>query len=354
MSSKHRPLVLTVLLVAITIGLVAWTVQDLRLVGRDLKLDVPAVRVRYDPRLGRDDARDGLAASSPAAPSQPVPGRPGSPDALLARCYGQVPPLPVGKSQEEQVFDVLKGGLRTTTDIVVGMSGPPPSPAEERALTRQIAAQIRRKHPPGGSPADRTRIERIFQALLAQAPKAPPMSVTLVGSPKVNAFVVPGGDVYVFAGLLRAMPGDPELAFVLAHEIGHQLLGHTSQTLEVAVAGRRWGSILEAATQGGGTGGLGGQAGEQLAVITNRVLSTTYDQDHEFEADRFGQCLSTQATYAPQGGERAMATLERITGGRRRAAPTEGAGRVAYDIATTHPPGPERQRYLGELRGRLR
>jgi Zn-dependent protease with chaperone function len=45
--------------------------------------------------------------------------------------------------------------------------------------------------------------------------------VMIIPSPEVNAFAVPGGRIMVFAGLLKEIKTENELAFVLAHELGH-------------------------------------------------------------------------------------------------------------------------------------
>jgi Zn-dependent protease with chaperone function len=45
--------------------------------------------------------------------------------------------------------------------------------------------------------------------------------VTIIPSPEVNALAVPGGNIMVFAGLLKEIKTENELAFVIAHELGH-------------------------------------------------------------------------------------------------------------------------------------
>ena len=57
----------------------------------------------------------------------------------------------------------------------------------------------------------------------------------VVDKPLVNAFVLPGGKVVVFAGLLKLFPGDDELAMVLAHEAGHVVARHAAERLSYAV-----------------------------------------------------------------------------------------------------------------------
>ncbi|MEJ5755964.1 M48 family metalloprotease, partial [Salmonella enterica] len=56
-----------------------------------------------------------------------------------------------------------------------------------------------------------------------------PFRVTLLNSPVVNAFALPGGYVYFTRGLLALANNEAELAGVIGHEIGHVTARHTAQ-----------------------------------------------------------------------------------------------------------------------------
>ena len=61
-------------------------------------------------------------------------------------------------------------------------------------------------------------------------------TVHVVESPEMNAWIAPGGHIFVNTGLLKAVGRDDNmLAFVLAHEMGHQLARHAAEkaTLEM-------------------------------------------------------------------------------------------------------------------------
>jgi predicted Zn-dependent protease len=53
----------------------------------------------------------------------------------------------------------------------------------------------------------------------------------VINSPEVNAFVVPGGKVVVYSGLLKLLKTDDELAAVIAHEAGHIVARHVAERL---------------------------------------------------------------------------------------------------------------------------
>jgi predicted Zn-dependent protease len=48
-----------------------------------------------------------------------------------------------------------------------------------------------------------------------------PLNVEVVDDQTVNALAMPGGNIVIFSGLLEAAESENELAFVLAHEMGH-------------------------------------------------------------------------------------------------------------------------------------
>jgi predicted Zn-dependent protease len=92
----------------------------------------------------------------------------------------------------------------------------------------------------------------------------------VIRDPKVNAFCLPAGKVFVFTGILPvAGNDDAELATVLSHEIAHALAHHASERL--------------AREQSGG------------GVFRNLRFS----RDQESEADHIGLFLMTFAGYDP-------------------------------------------------------
>lgn len=57
----------------------------------------------------------------------------------------------------------------------------------------------------------------------------------VVNSRKVNAFVLPNGGIFVFTGLLDAMPQEDAVATVLSHEISHALCEHSREKVSLEV-----------------------------------------------------------------------------------------------------------------------
>src|SRR5262245_42730937 len=59
---------------------------------------------------------------------------------------------------------------------------------------------------------------------------------SIVDTPEINAFALPGGYVYVTRGILALMNSEDELAAVLGHEIGHVAARHGAAQLTKAQA----------------------------------------------------------------------------------------------------------------------
>ncbi|CAN0526939.1 unnamed protein product, partial [Ectocarpus sp. 8 AP-2014] len=53
----------------------------------------------------------------------------------------------------------------------------------------------------------------------------------VVRDENMNAFVLPGGKVVVFTGLLEVTPNEDALASVLGHEVGHVVANHAGEKL---------------------------------------------------------------------------------------------------------------------------
>ncbi|XP_068581565.1 metalloendopeptidase OMA1, mitochondrial [Cebidichthys violaceus] len=77
-------------------------------------------------------------------------------------------------------------------------------------------------------------VERVVQHLAQRNEDIPEVSqvtwsVHVVQSPDVNAFVLPDGKVFMFAGMLEAVADVHQLSVVLGHEMAHAVLGHSAE-----------------------------------------------------------------------------------------------------------------------------
>ena len=133
---------------------------------------------------------------------------------------------------------------------------------------------------------------------------------TLLDTPIVNAFALPGGYVYVTRGVVALAGDEAELAGVMAHEIGHVTARHTAQR-ETRSTLAQGASVLGVILGGLFGGDLGAQAAGSLAQSAAPAWLAGYSRDQEFQADELGIRYLTRAGYDP----RAMSTfLGRLQG----------------------------------------
>lgn len=117
-----------------------------------------------------------------------------------------------------------------------------------------------------------------------------PYTFTIIDSEEVNAFSVPGGYIFVDAGLLNFVHSDDELAAVLGHEIGHVERRHVVTLTQKAKALE---IILDVAgIFAPGISRFGNLAGNLTLYKMARV--------DELQADQYGLMLMSQAGYDPE------------------------------------------------------
>lgn len=120
----------------------------------------------------------------------------------------------------------------------------------------------------------------------------------VIRSPEVNAFVVPGGKVVVYTGLLRMISREDELAAVLAHEVSHVLARHGAERMTQ-------GSVLELLRMVAYWGF--GLPIPQGALVAFFFLPNS--RKAETEADVIGVQLAARACYDPSAAADVFAKL---------------------------------------------
>jgi predicted Zn-dependent protease len=180
------------------------------------------------------------------------------------------------------------------------------SEAEEIAIGQQQDAEIRREMGVYDDPELQRYVSDIGQQL-ARVSHRPnlPWTFTIVDSPAINAFALPGGYIYLTRGILAYLDDEAELAGVLGHEIGHVTARHAAQAYTrqaQAGIGLAILSIFVPATAPFADLGSAGLS----------VLFLRHGRDAELEADRLGVEYGSGAGYDPAGVPRFLATLARI------------------------------------------
>jgi predicted Zn-dependent protease len=133
----------------------------------------------------------------------------------------------------------------------------------------------------------------------------------LLKTDSVNAFATPGGFVMVTAGLVKQLQNEDELAFVLAHEVAHVLRRHHYRVVLRQRLAETAAKNLQATT-----GDVGNSA---LSQASAQIYARGLDKSSEFEADRIGVELMTQAGYDPAAAMGVLERLQRLKGDDPRA-----------------------------------
>ena len=117
---------------------------------------------------------------------------------------------------------------------------------------------------------------------LARTSNAPDVgyTFTILNSPVINAFALPGGYVYVTRGLIGLAENEAELAGVIAHEIGHVAARHGAQRHSKNVLTGIGLTILGIATES--------SALTNIASVGAQAVLSSYSREDEFEADQLG------------------------------------------------------------------
>lgn len=166
--------------------------------------------------------------------------------------------------------------------------------------------------------------------LLARTSELPDLkfTFTVLDSPIVNAFALPGGYVYVTRGLLALAGNEAEVAGVLSHEIGHVTARHAAE---------RYGQTMAAKLATAGLGILFGDGPEVQAANTVSVLALrSWSRDQEHEADTLGVRYLTRGGFDPG----AMASfLVKLQANSRLQAKLRGKPGAAdeFSFLQTHP-----------------
>ena len=167
------------------------------------------------------------------------------------------------------------------------------SEAKEIQLGDSYDSKVRNQYGVYPDEALQTYVQGIGQKLAAKSHR-PGLKYhfTVLDSPEVNAFALPGGHVYITRGILAYLNSEAELAAVLGHEIGHVTARHGVRQHSAATATGVVGAILGATT--------GIQATQDLFNVFGNAMLSGYGRDHELESDRLGAEYLAHTGYDPQ------------------------------------------------------
>jgi predicted Zn-dependent protease len=130
----------------------------------------------------------------------------------------------------------------------------------------------------------------------------------------VNAFALPGGQVFITAALLGRMTTEAQLAAVFGHEVGHVVGRHGAEHLAKQQLG---GALVNAVGIAASGGNDGGQTAAMMAQAASQLANLRYGRKDESESDKLGFKFMVEAGYDPRGSLELMQILAKAGGGQR-------------------------------------
>ncbi|MGE0495371.1 MAG: M48 family metalloprotease [Vulcanimicrobiota bacterium] len=195
--------------------------------------------------------------------------------------------------------------------ILVSGSAWAMSTQDEITIGREAAARFEQEYGLVNDPNMQARLDRIGARLIGQAERRDlPWQFRIVNVNEFNAAAFPGGFVYATRGLMQGLDDD-QLAFVLAHEIGHVDKRHSVRQIE----GAQWTRIGLIAIVMGTSGGNLSQGSANTVALVDKVINSQHSQQHEAEADQYGAVLMAKAGFDPVYAVAALRTLAQQGGG---------------------------------------
>lgn len=211
------------------------------------------------------------------------------------------------------------------------------TPQEEIALGLQSAPQMIRES--GGLSRDakgRALVDQVGARLIAST-AARETSYQfkfhlLADTETVNAFALPGGQIFITEALFRRLKSEDQLAGVLGHEMGHVVGRHSNEQMANS---QLWSGLAQ---------GLGvllsdghNNSGAQIANMVAQWRVMKFSRDDESESDALGVRFMMQAGYDPEALIGVMEILAQVSGGAN-----------SSDFMSSHPNPANRMEHIRE------
>jgi len=238
---------------------------------------------------------------------------------------------------------ILLSSILTGVLLLAGLSGCATNPAtggtdfvlmseeQELSLGRKLHPQVLKEYGRYEDAALQSYVQKVGDRL-TRASDRPELiyRFTVVDSPVVNAFALPGGYIYISRGLMAHLNSEAQLAGVLAHELGHVTARHSvrqySQRTLIGILGA---VAASAANVPGG--------GDLMRVLGTAIVRG-YGRSMELEADRLGARYLARAGYPPQAMMEVIRILKAQETFEKRLAKEEGREpRTYHGLFSTHP-----------------
>lgn len=121
----------------------------------------------------------------------------------------------------------------------------------------------------------------------------------------VNAFALPGGQIFITYALLSRLKNEDQLAGILGHEIGHVINRHSAEHIAKQELTQ---GLIQATDIASGDPGV-------ISRFVGNMVNMKYGRDDELESDDYGVKYMVQAGYKPEAMIDVMRILKEASGG---------------------------------------
>lgn len=180
------------------------------------------------------------------------------------------------------------------------------SEQQEIELGRASDVQVRKQYRVYDNLELQSYVDRVGQKVAVHSHRPNiHYTFTVLDSPEINAFALPGGYVYITRGILAYLNSEAEMAAVLGHEVGHVTARHGVRQQSAAQAANLGISIASIFVPE-----LNTRIGQDLTNLFGGALLSGYGRDHELESDRLGAEYLARTDYDPQAMIRVVGVLK--------------------------------------------
>lgn len=187
---------------------------------------------------------------------------------------------------------------------------------EEIAMGLQSAPEMARQFGGLSRNAEKSQLvaqigNEVVQQSIAKTSKYQFNFHLLADQQTVNAFALPGGQIFITEALLGRIKTKGQLAGVLGHEVGHVLARHSAEHIakQKLTSGLTTAAVIGVDPTGGGA---------QMAQMVAGLINMKYGRADELESDKLGLRLMAEAGYDPRALIGVMEILAQASGGSRQ------------------------------------
>lgn len=155
--------------------------------------------------------------------------------------------------------------------------------------------------------------------------------VTILDSPSVNAFALPGGYLYITRGLLALANNEAEIAAVISHEMAHVLSNHGIQRQQQQDAAQIAGQVVSEI--------LSGQLSANSAIAKSKLRLAAFSRQQELQADEIGIRMLAEAGYDPDAAVTFLNSIENFSNFQGQNQNVAG-----LNFLSSHPSTPQRRK----------